>query len=47
MVVVNFKRMKPVILIIVDMPGWALDRTADNIIVRLKNNYTFINDKIL
>jgi glycosyltransferase involved in cell wall biosynthesis len=38
----DFKLMKPVILIIVDMPGWALDRTADNIIVRLKNNYTFI-----
>ena len=33
--------MKPRILIIVDVPGWALDRTADNVIDRLKGNYIF------
>jgi len=34
--------MKPRILIVVDVPEWALDRTADNIIKRLKDNYIFI-----
>jgi len=33
--------MKPKILIIVDVPGWALDRTADNVISRLKKYYNF------
>ncbi len=33
--------MKPRILIVVDVPGWALDRTADNIIARLSNIYSF------
>jgi len=33
--------MRPHILILADVPGWALDRTADNIIARLKNRYRF------
>ena len=33
--------MKPKILIIVDVPGWALERTADNVIARLKERYSF------
>ncbi|MDY6864174.1 MAG: glycosyltransferase family 4 protein [Thermodesulfobacteriota bacterium] len=33
--------MKPRILIIVDVPGWALERTADNVIARLKDHYSF------
>ncbi len=33
--------MKPQILVIVDVPGWALERTADNIIARLKDHYDF------
>lgn len=34
--------MKPRILVLVDMPGWALDRTADNVIRRLSHRYRFI-----
>ncbi len=34
--------MKPRILVLVDMPGWALDRTADNVICRLSHRYSFI-----
>ena len=34
--------MKPRILVLVDMPGWALDRTADNVIRRLSHRYSFI-----
>ncbi|MFC1591479.1 glycosyltransferase family 4 protein [Thermodesulfobacteriota bacterium] len=33
--------MKPRILILVDVPGWAMDRTADNIMARLKQRYRF------
>jgi len=33
--------MKPRILILVDMPGWALDRTAGNVIRRLSTRYRF------
>lgn len=33
--------MNAKILIVVDTPGWALDRTADNIIRRLSHLYTF------
>jgi hypothetical protein len=33
--------MKPRILIIVDVPGWALDRTAENLMARLKDLYQF------
>jgi len=33
--------MKPKILIIADVPGWALDRTAKNVIERLENHYSF------
>ena len=33
--------MKPEILIIADVPGWALDRTAENIIKRLSNRFKF------
>jgi glycosyltransferase involved in cell wall biosynthesis len=34
--------MKPRILVLVDVPGWALDRTADNVIRRLSHRYRFI-----
>jgi glycosyltransferase involved in cell wall biosynthesis len=34
--------MKPRILVLVDVPGWALDRTADNVIRRLSGRYSFI-----
>ncbi len=33
--------MKPEILIIADVPGWALDRTAENVIKRLSNQFKF------
>jgi hypothetical protein len=33
--------MKPKILVIVDVPGWALERTADNVIARLSGQYVF------
>lgn len=33
--------MKPRILIVVDVPGWALDRTAGNVIKRLQDLYQF------
>ena len=33
--------MKPKILVIVDVPGWALERTADNVIARLQEHYAF------
>lgn len=33
--------MKPEILIIADVPGWALDRTAENVINRLSNRFKF------
>ena len=33
--------MKPRILVIVDVPGWALERTADNVIARLSDQYDF------
>ena len=33
--------MKPKILTIVDVPGWALERTADNVMCRLKDKYVF------
>jgi len=33
--------MEPKILVIVDVPGWALKRTADNEIARLKEHYAF------
>ena len=33
--------MKPEILIIADVPGWALDRTADNVIKRLSDQFKF------
>jgi glycosyltransferase involved in cell wall biosynthesis len=33
--------MKPKILVVVDVPGWALDRAADNVITRLKDRYGF------
>jgi glycosyltransferase involved in cell wall biosynthesis len=33
--------MKPKILVIVDVPGWALERTADNVIARLSGQYDF------
>jgi hypothetical protein len=34
--------MKPRILVIVDVPGWALERTADNVMRRLAHRYSFI-----
>lgn len=34
--------MKPRILVIVDVPGWALERTADNVMRRLAHRYEFI-----
>ncbi len=34
--------MKPRILVIVDIPGWALERTADNVMRRLADRYAFI-----
>lgn len=33
--------MKPKILVIVDVPGWALERTADNVMARLSDRYYF------
>lgn len=33
--------MKPRILVLVDVPGWALDRTADNVMRRLAGRYCF------
>lgn len=33
--------MKPKILVIVDVPGWALERTADNVMARLNDRYQF------
>jgi len=33
--------MKPKILVIVDVPGWALERTADNVMARLNDQYDF------
>jgi glycosyltransferase involved in cell wall biosynthesis len=33
--------MKPKILVIVDVPGWALERTADNVMARLSGRYDF------
>jgi glycosyltransferase involved in cell wall biosynthesis len=33
--------MKPEILIIADVPGWALDRTAENVIKRLSKQFKF------
>lgn len=33
--------MKPEILIIADVPGWALDRTAENVMKRLANQFRF------
>jgi hypothetical protein len=33
--------MKPRILVIVDVPGWALERTADNVMRRLSGTYDF------
>jgi hypothetical protein len=33
--------MKPKILVIVDVPGWALERTADNVIERLSGRFDF------
>lgn len=33
--------MKPRILVIVDVPGWALERTADNVTSRLSGTYAF------
>ncbi|MBN2105902.1 MAG: glycosyltransferase family 4 protein [Deltaproteobacteria bacterium] len=33
--------MKPRILVIVDVPGWALERTADNVMQRLSGRYDF------
>ncbi len=33
--------MKPKITIIADVPGWALDHTASNVAVRLKDHYDF------
>ncbi|MFH0812519.1 MAG: glycosyltransferase family 4 protein [Pseudomonadota bacterium] len=33
--------LKPKILIIADVPGWAMERTADNVMARLKNHYHF------
>lgn len=33
--------VKPRVLIVVDVPGWALDRTADNVISRLGDRYRF------
>jgi hypothetical protein len=34
--------MKPRILVIIDIPGWALERTADNVMRRLAHHYDFI-----
>ena len=34
--------MKPRILVIIDVPGWALERTADNVMRRLAHRYHFI-----
>jgi len=34
--------MKPRILVIVDVPGWALESTADNVMCRLAHRYSFI-----
>ncbi len=33
--------MKPKILVIADVPGWALERTADNVMTRLGDRYQF------
>jgi len=33
--------MKPRILIVADVPGWALDRAATNVMTRLKDGYQF------
>lgn len=33
--------LKPKILVVVDVPGWALERTADNVISRLGGHYRF------
>ena len=33
--------MKAKILVIADVPGWALERTADNVIARLSGQYDF------
>jgi hypothetical protein len=33
--------MKPKILVVADVPGWALERTADNVMARLKDHYRF------
>ncbi len=33
--------MKPRILVIADVPGWALERTADNVMQRLSGRYEF------
>jgi hypothetical protein len=33
--------MKPKILVIADVPGWALERTADNVMARLSSRYDF------
>jgi glycosyltransferase involved in cell wall biosynthesis len=33
--------MKPKILVVVDVPGWSLERTADNVMARLKDRYRF------
>ncbi|MEI6127315.1 MAG: glycosyltransferase family 4 protein [Pseudomonadota bacterium] len=33
--------MKPRILVIIDVPGWSLDRTAVNVMERLRNLYCF------
>jgi hypothetical protein len=33
--------MKPKILVVVDVRGWALERTADNVIARLSGRYDF------
>jgi hypothetical protein len=37
----RLREMKPKILVIVDVPGWALERTADNIIIRLSDQFDF------
>ena len=33
--------MKPKILVVVDIPGWALDRTASNVIKCLSDHFAF------
>jgi hypothetical protein len=35
------REMKPRILVVVDVPGWAMERTADNVIVRLSDQFYF------